>query len=241
MDKKLLNKIPRRIEASMESGKAKLFLAGTVGSWYDGITFKDVRTALSEISDDSVEVHINSYGGDMFEGIAIKNYLKQLDKTITVVIDGIAASAASVIAMAGDEILMPKDTQLMIHNPWTWAAGNAKELRKIADDLDKSQTSIEESYLAHFKGSREELQSLLDEETSLTAEEAVALGLADSIIDDVSEEPANDDSAEGDVSVREALLAKYGGKVAASVPQATDDNPKEPSSDGLVNFMKLFQ
>lgn len=227
--------IPKRIEASSQSdGLAKLYLAGAVGSWYDGISLKEVRQAMAEISSDKVEVHINSYGGDMFEGIAIKNYLKQLDKEITVVIDGIAASAASVIAMAGDTIKMPKDTQMMIHNPWTYTAGNAKELRKVADDLEKSQTSIEESYLAHFKGTRDELKALLDEETSLTAEEAVALGLADELIEDIVEDVEDESENNQEASAREALLAKY-----QAEPKAEEKEPQSATT-ALERFAKLF-
>lgn len=235
MVKNIFATIPKRIEASSQSdGPVKLYLAGVVGGWYDGISLKEVRQAMAEISADKVEVHINSYGGDMFEGIAIKNYLKQLDKEITVVIDGIAASAASVIAMAGDTIKMPKDTQLMIHNPWTYTAGNAKELRKVADDLEKSQISIEESYLAHFKGTREELKALLDEETSLTAEEAVALGLADELIEDVVEDVEEESENNPEASARETLLAKY-----QADPKAEEKEP-ESAYTALERFAKLF-
>ncbi|HFZ8985786.1 TPA: head maturation protease, ClpP-related [Streptococcus pyogenes] len=238
MTKNIFLSIPKRIEASSQAdGTAKLYLAGTVGAWYDGITFKEVRQAMSEISSDTVEVHINSYGGDMFEGIAIKNYLKQLDKTVIVVIDGIAASAASVIAMAGDAIKMPKDTQIMIHNPWTWAAGNAKELRKIADDLEKSQTSIEESYLAHFKGTRDELKALLDEETSLTAEEAVMLGLADELIEETDVVSKDELISDSEASVRENLIAKYGTEIMSE----QSENESVQTTKGLERFAKLFR
>lgn len=202
--------IPTRVEAlAVAEDKTALYLHGVVGGWYDEITTDSVRRALAGVTGGEVEVHINSYGGDMFEGIAIKNYLIQHPAKVTVVIDGLAASAASIIAMGGDTILMPRDTQLMIHNPWTFAAGNAKELRKVADDLDKSQTSIEETYLKRFKGERSELQALLDEETFLTAEEAVALGLADGIFDDQTTEEAVDASGE---TVLDHLMAKYGPK-----------------------------
>ncbi len=238
MTKNIFLSIPKRIEASSQAdGTAKLYLAGTVGAWYDGITFKEVRQAMSEISSDTVEVHINSYGGDMFEGIAIKNYLKQLDKTVIVVIDGIAASAASVIAMAGDTIKMPKDTQIMIHNPWTWAAGNAKELRKIADDLEKSQTSIEESYLAHFKGTRDELKALLDEETSLTAEEVVMLGLADELIEETDVVSKDELISDSEASIRENLIAKYGTEIMSE----QSENESVQTTKGLERFAKLFR
>ena len=91
--------------------------------------------------------------------------------------------------MAGDEIIMPKDAQLMIHNPWTIAAGNADDFRKLADEMDKANVSIQETYLTHFTDSREKLAELLAAESWLTAEEALAYGLATSITDAVEPTP----------------------------------------------------
>lgn len=200
--------IPFKFEASVsDDDKATLYLHGIVGSYWEGINFNDVRNALASFQGNEIEVHINSYGGDMFEGIAIKNFFSQRKETVTVIIDGLAASAASIIAMGADKILMPKDTQLMIHNPWTFAHGNAKELRKVADDLEKSQVSVEETYLKRFKGDREELKVLLDEETYLTADEALTLGLADGIYgEDEPEEASNN----AETNVLDSLMAKYG-------------------------------
>lgn len=220
-------KIPTRVEAlAVADDKTVLYLHGLVGAWYDGITAKGVRETLASVTGGEVEVHLNSHGGDMFEGISIKNYLLQHPAKVTVVIDGLAASSASIIAMGGDTILMPRDTQLMIHNPWTFAAGNAKELRKVADDLEKSQASIEETYLKRFKGERSELKALLDEETFLTADEAVALGLADGIYDDKAADEAEDASGE---TVLDHLMAKYGPK----------DNYKQAGSN-IERFAFLF-
>ena len=201
--------IPFKFEASVsDDDKATLYLHGTVGSNLEGkgINFNDVRNALASFQGNEIEVHINSYGGDMFEGIAIKNFFSQRKETVTVIIDGLAASAASIIAMGADKILMPKDTQLMIHNPWTFAYGNAKELRQVADDLEKAQVSVEETYLKRFKGDREELKALLDEETFLTADEALTLGLADSIYGEDEPEEVSDDT---ETNVLDSLMAKY--------------------------------
>lgn len=205
--------IPYRFEASIANNdKAVLYLHGTVGGYWEGIHFDDIRNELADFKGSAIEIHINSYGGDMFEGIAIKNYLAQRPEEVTVIIDGLAASAASIIAMGADRILMPSDTQLMIHNPWTFAYGNAKELRKVADDLDKAELSIQETYLKRFKGEKEELKALLDEETFLIADEAVALGLADGIYDSTNSD-VTDDEIETEVeqeTVLDSLMAKYG-------------------------------
>lgn len=151
--------------------------------WYEeDVTANEVREKLSNFKGDVLNVHINSYGGDVFTGIAIYNLLKNLDAHVNVYIDSCACSIASVIAMAGDTIYMPKNTLMMIHNCWTWVQGNSKELRKQADDLDVIMEASIESYMTKFNGSREELQELLDNETWLTATECIELGLADEIL-----------------------------------------------------------
>ena len=186
------NPIQTRISVESENEeKIQLLLYGDIGQYYSwsGISLDGVVSALAGKSADTIEVFINSYGGDMFESIAIKNYLMRRPEKIITYVDGIAASGGSLIAMAGDEIIMPKDAQLMIHNPWTIAAGNADDFRKLADEMDKANTSIQETYLTHFSDSREKLAELLEAESWLTAEEALAYGLASSIID-AAEPPA---------------------------------------------------
>ena len=111
--------------------------------------------------------------------------LKQHQATINVYVDGLAASIASVVAMAGNRIYMPQNAMLMIHNPWTMAVGNATELRKQADDLDQIAKSSITTYLskAGDKLDEETLKQMMDEETWLTAEEALEYGLADNVMD----------------------------------------------------------
>ena len=150
------NPIQTRISVESENEeKIQLLLYGDIGQYYSwsGISLEGVVSALAGKSADTIEVFINSYGGDMFESIAIKNYLIRRPEKIITYVDGIAASGGSLIAMAGDEIIMPKDAQLMIHNPWTIAAGNADDFRKLADEMDKANTSIQETYLTHFTDS----------------------------------------------------------------------------------------
>lgn len=147
---------------------------------------------------EKIEVRINSNGGDVFAGVAVANVLQSVDKPVHVVVDGIAASAASAIAMAGDTVTMPESSMLMIHNAYTWTCGNAKELRKEADDLDKVMQSVKLLYLGKAKGkvTAEKLDELLDEGTYLSAKEAYMLGLCDEVVDkdgniqEFDEEPA---------------------------------------------------
>lgn len=128
-----------------------------------------------------INIYINSYGGSVFEGTAIYNQLKRHPAHKTVYIDGFACSIASVIAMAGDKVVMPRNALMMIHNMWMSAVGNAAELRKAADDLDTINTAGQQAYLAKAgdKLSAEALASMMDAETWLTAEQCIAYGLAD--------------------------------------------------------------
>lgn len=144
------------------------------------------RNALKSLGDvKNINLHINSPGGSVFEGIAIYNMLKQNSARINVYIDGLAASIASVIAMSGDAIFMPSNSMMMVHNPWVMAIGNASELRKQADDLDQITKSSIQTYLAKAGDKLDEktLTQLMDDETWLTAQEAVDYGLADEVME----------------------------------------------------------
>lgn len=140
------------------------------------------RDELAKYPDaQQIDVFINSYGGSVFEGTAIYNQLKRHPAHKTVYIDGFACSIASVIAMAGDEIVMPRNALMMIHNMWMGVCGNADELRKAADDLDTINAAGRAAYLerAGEKLTEEQLAGMMDAETWLTAEQCIEYGLAD--------------------------------------------------------------
>lgn len=170
-----------------EDKTADLYLYGRITSWAwndadvsaDG--FRKELEALENI--DVLNIHINSYGGEVFEGFAIYNLLKQHSATKNVYIDGIAASIASVIAMAGDYIYMSKTSIMMIHNCLTYEYGNANQLRKTAEDMDKIMVALKAAYSEKIKITEEELQKLLDDEEYMTADECKEKGFADEIID----------------------------------------------------------
>ena len=170
----------------------ELFVYGDVESdsydWWTGKTIesetsaKHFREELAKYPDaKEIKIFINSYGGSAFEGTAIYNQLRRHPAQKTVFIDGFACSVASVIAMAGDKIVMPRNAMMMIHNMWTVAVGNAQELRKAADDLDVISKGNRQAYLqkAGEKMSEKKLIEMLDAETWLTAEDCIAYGLAD--------------------------------------------------------------
>lgn len=179
--KNILNQIKQSA-----SNTADIYIYGDIyDSWWSdesnsAICLKDKLLELGDISE--INLHINSLGGDVFEGLAMFNLLKQHKASVKVYIDGIAASIASVIAMAGDTIYMPKNSMMMIHNCWTYECGNAKDLRKTADDLDKIMEASIESYLSKVKIDKEELMELLDAETWLTAQECFDKGFCNEIL-----------------------------------------------------------
>lgn len=163
----------------------ELLLYGDISSstWYGDevtpITFAQDLKGLGDIS--VLNIYINSGGGDVFAGLAIYSMLKRHPAQKNVYIDGLAASIASVIAMAGDTIYMPRNAMLMIHKAWTMAIGNANDLRKLADDMDKIDESILSTYQEKTGLGAETIIEMVNAETWLTAEEAVTLGFADVI------------------------------------------------------------
>ncbi|WLR52457.1 Clp protease ClpP [Bacillus tianshenii] len=154
-------------------------IKGDIISWNSSIwDFNQKMRSIKE--DEDIELEINSYGGDVFLGIDLCNTLRAHKGKVTAIITGIAASAASVIVMGADEIKAYNNTQIMLHNAWTIAMGNSKELRKVADDLE----SINESVLASYTQRLDEktAKKLLDDETYLSAKKAKEYGLVDEVL-----------------------------------------------------------
>lgn len=135
-----------------------------------------LAVALEGLNASAVTVYINSYGGHTSEGLAIYHALRRLECPITTVCDGFACSAASLVFMAGDRRVMQQASLLMIHNAWLPACGNAAQLRKVAEDLDKISAAGRAIYRAAVTISDEELDALLDNESWIAPEEAVAMG-----------------------------------------------------------------
>lgn len=150
------------------------------------------RQALSEHKGKNLTVWVDSWGGDVFAGAGIYNALKEHKGKVTVKIDGKAVSAASVIAMAGDQVLMSPASILMIHNPWTYARGESKDMRHQADVLDEVKESILNVYMAKTGLSHAKLSRLMDEETWMSAKKAMSDGFANGMLyadTGASEEP----------------------------------------------------
>ena len=162
------------------AGAAEIKIYDEIGMW--GITarqFSDELSALGQVKQISLFIH--SPGGDVFDGIAIYNLLKKHPANITVHIDGLAASMASVIAMAGDKVVMPENAMLMIHKPWGISGGNANEMRDYADLLDKVEAVLIPAYATKTGKSTDELAQMLEGETWLNGRECVEQGFADEL------------------------------------------------------------
>jgi ATP-dependent Clp endopeptidase proteolytic subunit ClpP len=187
---------------------------GKVGTWYNiknlsnevteiyiydeigyyGVTAADFVAELNAVNAGRITLRINSPGGDVFDGLAILNALRQHAAIVDVVIDGIAASAASFIAMAGNTVLMSPQSMMMIHDGSGLCMGNANDMREMADLLDKTSDNIAAVYAKRTGKSKEEWREAMLAETWYSDEEAVQAGLADGIVGVEQDDPESDDT-----------------------------------------------
>jgi ATP-dependent protease ClpP protease subunit len=227
--------------AKEDSGPPEILIYDEIDSYY-GIAAGDFVRELAQIDAPAITVRINSIGGDVFDGIAILNALRGHDATINVIVDGIAASIASVIAMGGDTITMNRNSQMMLHNGWAVCIGDMKDMAKTAEMLAKTTTNLAAIYAERAGGTVDDWLATMDEETWLTAEEAVDAGLADSIVEP---EPAAAAAAASVAASFDRSRFRYSGRQAAPAPriaarakapqpaQAEVTNGKEPTVASL--------
>ena len=169
---------------AMGGGAAEVLIYDEIGEW--GVSAKDFARDIKALgSVGSITLRINSPGGSVFDGNAIYNLIKKHPAKVTAYIDGLAASMASVIAMAADHIIMPSNALMMIHNPYTVSMGDSAELRKNADLLDAIKVTLLSAYGRSMMSS-EEISQMMDAETWLTGADAVEMGFADELADEVA-------------------------------------------------------
>ncbi|MFG0841457.1 head maturation protease, ClpP-related [Pseudomonas sp. FYR_5] len=215
------------ITAAAEEGDAdskviEVYVYGEIGGW--GITANQFIQDLKAVDDgvSPVVVAFNTNGGDLFEGLAIHNALSRLGERCTGRVDALAASAGSVAVCGAHRVVMASNAMLMIHNPYTWAGGDADELRRVADVLDQAFEVIIAAYKAKAPDiDEDELRRLVNAETWLTASEALALGLADEVGDGVKVQACLGQGA---------AMARYRNTPQALLDQlkASKDEPTEP-------------
>ncbi|EGO4384948.1 Clp protease ClpP [Escherichia coli] len=172
------------IKAADVRGTAEISIYEEIGGF--GITAKQFTEDLKALGDVShINLRIHSPGGDVFEGIAIYNLLRNHPADITVYIDGVAASMASVVAMAGDRVVMPENAMMMIHKPWGISGGNAGDMRDYADLLDKVETVLIPAYARKTGKSAQEIATMLEDETWMDGKECLKHGFADELLPSV--------------------------------------------------------
>lgn len=209
-----------RIEAK-SAGETDVSIYDEIG--FFGVTASQFTRELALISTPTINLHLNSPGGDVFDGIAIYNALKAHKATVNVVVDSIAASIASVIAMAGDTVTMSRGSMMMIHEPFALVIGDSREMRKAAESLDLMGDSIAEIYSARAGKTREDWRDAMAEETWYSADDAVKAGLADSVGEQAAAKNTFDLS-----------IFRNGPKPVPSTPEPEKAEDREPIDIGVV-------
>jgi ATP-dependent Clp endopeptidase proteolytic subunit ClpP len=208
-------------QRASDSEEVELTIYDEIG--FFGVSAKDFAAELKEHSGNHVHLRINSVGGSVIDGNAIFNALKRHKGGLTVHVDGLAASMASVIAMAGDRVLMAENAMMMIHNPWTVAMGDADQLRREADTLDKIKKNMVAAYRKRTGKDSEDIVAIMDDETWLTAEQALEGKFVDEI------EDGNQAAASITPEIARARFDKL--RQAMSLQNAPTDKPAEPAVD----------
>ncbi len=196
------------LETDEDNKSAELYIFGDITSWpwYEGDESSyGLVKKLQNLDVENITVHINSYGGEVAEGLAIYNTLKDSKMKVTTVCDGFACSAASVVFMSGDERIIKEASLLMIHNAWTYAKGDSNALKKQAADLEKITQASVNAYKSKATISEEKIKELMNDESWITADEAVEYGLATRTEAEEKDEKANQSAFQ---IVRNRMLQK---------------------------------
>ena len=200
--------------------------------WFEGdVSSANLSNQLDAMKDvDEINVYINSYGGEVKEGIAIYNALRRHKAKVRTICDGFACSIASVIFMAGDERVMNEASALMIHNAWTFAEGNAAQLRKQAEDLEKiTQLSIE-AYKANSSLKEEEIVELMDNESWILPDEAIEYGFA-TAIEKTKQKNASQNARQNLLNIIKMAQQAEDTDEDAETPADPDDDPPEDEEE----------
>lgn len=238
MDKKYYS-----LAVNEEKSEANIYIYGDITSWewFDNdVSSYTLARQLEDLDVNNINVYINSYGGEVGEGLAIYNSLKRHKAKIKTYCDGFACSIASVIFMAGDERIMSNASLLMVHNAWTWASGNANDFRKQADDLDAITQASINAYTENVNITEEEVKAMLDNETWLSYQNALEYGFATSV---VNENNNNKASQSVKKSLQRIILdnqIKNKNQEAKEEPIESTQEPVQEPIKGKVNKFGSF-
>lgn len=223
----------------------------------DGVTAKRIGAALRGMNGADVTVNVNSPGGDMFEGLAIYNLLREYKGQVTINVIGVAASAASIIAMAGDNIQIGRSAFIMIHNCWVGVVGNKSELRAAADTIEPFDRAMADVYSARTGLDYKAVAKLMDAETFIAGSDAVSQGFADSLLeaDQITEKEGGNSTAARALdtalaksgmprSERRRLISEIKGTPSAAqegTPSAADSADMAASTAALLGALARFE
>ena len=236
----------------VQGDEADIYIYGDIVSWpwfESDVSSYNLAKEIEGLEVDQINVYINSYGGEVAEGLAIYNALRRHKAKVRTVCDGFACSAASVVFMAGDERVMSNASLLMIHNAWMLAMGDQNDLRKNADDLEIINAATIQAYLNHVNISEDKLREMMDAETWISAADALEMGFATAVVN-----PATTDKAAASLrqrqQIRDAILSRQSQRSSLDVDalaarlkelmaqEKLEPEPEpEPQSKGLFNFM----
>lgn len=241
MKKKIINQY---ISAQSSGKVGELYIFGQITDekwWDEDVTPTEIKDTLNEMGDiKTLEIHINSGGGSVFSGLAIMGVIENFKnkkncKTVSIV-EGIAASMASVIACSADKRVMKENAFLMIHPASSVAWGNASDLRHTADLLEKVDGQLRDVYMKTFNGTREKLDELVDEETWLTAKEAKDYNLCDEIQESIKIAACADGILFNNVNFDKKILDK----IKSANPDIKITKESEESTEVLIYDAKLM-
>jgi ATP-dependent Clp protease protease subunit len=226
---------------AVENNEANIFIYGDIVSWEwleSDVSSYTLAKEIEGLDVDVINVFINSYGGEVAEGLAIYNQLRRHKAKVKTYCDGFACSAASVVFMAGDERIMSNASLLMIHNAWCYTAGNHNQLRKNADDMEVITQASVNAYMNHISITEEKLKELMDAETWIAPADALEMGFATSITDGGSNKNASQ-------SVKKQLMAlvmqrQIEARTRQQEPPQEPEEPEVPKENKLSKMLTAF-
>lgn len=215
-----------------QASSADIYIYDEIG--YFGVSAADFVRDLASISVDEINLHINSPGGDVFDGVAIYQAIKDHNATVTTYVDSLAASAASFIAMAGNEVIIQRNAQMMIHDAHGLCIGNATDMQEMIDMLNRCSDNIADIYAQKAGGTVEDWRSAMRAETWYSAHEAVDAGLADRI-------GGSNEKAESAENTWDLSVFAYSGRANAPAPSTSRTSGTSPEPALAMRLANLFQ
>ncbi|MEK5524136.1 head maturation protease, ClpP-related [Heyndrickxia sp. FSL W8-0423] len=247
-----LKQIPQKFNVvhDEETKTTNITIYGVIGdAWFsDSFSASDIDQALNAAGTNDIVINLNSPGGDAFDGISIFNRLKRHNGKVTIHVDGYACSAASVIAMAADELVMELGSMLMIHEAGSLVWGSKRDMRKEADVLEELEEGIIDIYMTKAKVSREEIREKVDSETWFSAKKAVEIGFANKAEgseDDELEEPNNIVNSVLDLEQKKNIINELKNTLKPNnqkqEPSPTSTTTVENKGNGSFNLLKKWR